>query len=104
MGIVFEKVERPLQTRATKENPYAEMVAILAADESETLAVSFPYNTEDDVKHVASQITLAQAAGRAADVTVRKVVAVVDGAKKGEKVAKVSFYAREKITRARRSE
>ncbi len=104
MAVEFKSVERPTVTRQRKANPYTDIVKGLAADMTQTVAVTdLPYTTEDEQKAVAGLVAQVQAAGRDLNVSVRKVVETeTKGEGKAKKaVATVTFWAVEAIKRPR---
>jgi hypothetical protein len=88
-------------TRARKENPYAEMVAWLAETAESTLDEKNAATLTKSGADVDATVSLVQAAGRAAGVSVR--VQRKPGKGKGEPV-ELTFYATKAIKRPRSTE
>lgn len=84
-------------SRETGPNPYAEAIALLAANRDKSLPVTVPkVEGEDHGKRVASELRKAQAAGAAANVTVRSKAA------EGETGTVLRLWVTERVSRARK--
>lgn len=98
IGTTLEDRPKVASSREAGPNPYAEAIALLAANRDKSLPVTVPkVEGEDHGKRVASELRKAQAAGAAAQVTVRSK------ATEGEDSTVLRLWVTDRVSRPRKT-